>query len=45
MPAELDGTICVQHGEGNWFARYGSVREWVIKREAEMRVAKPDDDE
>lgn len=36
--AEHDGTINAQWGEGNWFARYGSVRDWVVKKEEEMRV-------
>lgn len=32
------GTIVVPYGEGNWFARYGSVKEWVVKREEAMRM-------
>lgn len=38
MPAELDGTVCVQWGAGNWYARYGGIKEWVFKREEEFRV-------
>lgn len=33
-----NGTLHVAWGEGNWFARYGSVKEWVVKREEGMRV-------
>lgn len=38
------GTVMADHGEGNWFARYGSVREWVTKHEEIMRqsVRPPD---
>ena len=39
MPSEVDGTITAAWGEGNWFARYGSVREWVVKEEERMRVS------
>jgi hypothetical protein len=25
------GTIRVSHGTGNWYARYGQVREWIVR--------------
>lgn len=28
-----DGTISLNLGSGNWFARYGQVRNWIIKQE------------
>lgn len=27
------GTTCCQLGIGNWFARYGHIRLWVLKEE------------
>lgn len=32
---EDSSSYCV--GRGNWFARYGQVRNWLIKREEETR--------
>lgn len=32
------GTIRAIEGRGNWFARYGQVREWVIREEETSRV-------
>lgn len=37
MPAEADGTRIVNYGSGNWFARYGQVRHWVIEHEEQAR--------
>ncbi len=31
--AEHDGTVGAQWGEGNWYARYGQVKEWVVREE------------
>lgn len=31
------GTVSINVGAGDWFARYGKAREWVIKEEAEFR--------
>lgn len=36
-PEIEDGTIQVSKGIGNWFARYGSVKEWTIREESEMK--------
>ena len=32
------GTIHVTKGVGNYFARYGQCREWLVKEEEETRV-------
>lgn len=34
---QLDGTISVNLGAGDWYARYGKVKEWVIIEEQRMR--------
>jgi len=31
------GTVNVSLGSGNWFARYGQCREWLIKQEERTR--------
>jgi len=36
MPAELDGTITINRGAGNWCARFGQVREWVVYQDARI---------
>lgn len=40
---ELDGTINVRYGSGNWFARFGQVREWLLKEEEASRIQKKQD--
>jgi hypothetical protein len=32
-----DGTVSCNLGSGNWFARYGQVKEWLVKRDEQMR--------
>lgn len=32
-----DGTENCQWGSGNWFARYGQVKQWVIKQDEDFR--------
>lgn len=44
METELGGTIVLHLGSGNWFARYGGVREWVIKQEESMRITERNED-
>lgn len=34
---ERDGTINVNAGIGNWFTRFGQIKEWVIKQEQNAR--------
>ena len=38
-PETEDGTISISNGSGNWFARYGQTREWLIKAEERTRDA------
>lgn len=35
------GTISLESGRGNWYARYGQIRLWVDEQE----FCEPDDDE
>lgn len=37
-PEIEQGTITLQMGIGNWFARYGQVTEWVIKKNESARM-------
>lgn len=39
-----DGTVQVNNGVGNWYARYGSLRDWVIREEANLRTIGKDTD-
>lgn len=32
-PSKDDGTVSAFEGTGNWFARYGQVRNWLLKEE------------
>lgn len=41
--ATESGTVNVNCGEGNWFARYGQVREWVVKQEELSRQSVRED--
>ncbi len=36
-PGELDGTLKMSRGAGNFYARYGQAKEWVIMEEEGMR--------
>ena len=33
-----DGTVAVNQGAGNWFARVGQVKEWIVKKDEEART-------
>ena len=37
IPAELNGTRIANYGSGNWYARYGQVKHWVIEHEEQTR--------
>jgi hypothetical protein len=37
-PEEEGGTASVQIGAGNWFARYGQIKEWTIKQDEFSRI-------
>lgn len=32
------GTVFVNSGIGNWFARYGQVRDWLLREEEATRT-------
>lgn len=32
-----DGTVNITNGIGNWYARYGHVKEWCVKSEERTR--------
>ena len=36
-PAEAGGTVTCRWGSGNWYARYGQIKEWVICQEQQFR--------
>lgn len=38
-PAAADGTVNINYGCGNWFARYGQCREYLIKCDERTKVA------
>jgi len=40
-----DGTMSASWGVGNWFTRYGQVRDWLVKREEETKVGIRKEDE
>lgn len=43
---EKDQTRGINRGAGNWFARFGQVREWVVYEEERMReCARPNREE
>jgi hypothetical protein len=41
------GTINIHMGNGNWYARYGQVKEWIVKEEEDSRqsVREENDDD
>ena len=42
---QQDGTIAVDRGEGNWYARFGQVKEWIIKSDEDSRISRRPSDE
>jgi hypothetical protein len=42
---EERGTVHLNSGCGNYFARVGHVRDWLIKEEEATRIGQRDDDE
>ncbi len=39
-----DGTINIQYGSGNWFARYGHIKWWLHQEEIDTQ-SKPEEDD
>lgn len=37
--SQLDGTVSASKGAGNWNARYGHVKEWIVTQEQRFREA------
>lgn len=42
---ERNGTVCVNQGTGNWYARYGYVKEWITMEEEVTRAKVRKDDD
>lgn len=42
---ELGGTVNVQYGEGNWFARLGQVQSWLTRQDEGSRSEYRQDNE
>lgn len=36
-PYQRDGTVNAAYGEGNWFARYGQIQEWMVRQDERTR--------
>lgn len=43
-PAEDGGTTNIHYGTGNWFARFGHVRDWIVKREEDAKIERRKDE-
>lgn len=43
-PQDEGGTTNINYGAGNWFARFGQVRDWTVKREEDARIDRRNDD-
>jgi ABC-type uncharacterized transport system ATPase component len=39
--ASLNGTMTCVMGAGNWFARYGQIRAWVLRQEEKAKNEGP----
>lgn len=44
---DTDGTLTYSKGCGNWFARYGQIRTWLVKQDeyTKKEVQKEEDDQ
>lgn len=40
-----DSTLVVQRGDGNWFARYGQVRAWMVREEKDFDSERDGDED
>lgn len=36
-PGQENGTVTINLGSGNWFSRYGQIRNWINKEEESSR--------
>lgn len=39
---ELDATVNIHLGVGNWFTRYGQIKEWCLKEDERARISARD---
>ena len=37
-PGDMDGTVHLNLGSGNYFTRSGHVREWLIQQDEQARI-------
>jgi hypothetical protein len=44
-PGQEDGTVHVELGVGNWFARRGQVADWLVRVDEESRSISRQDEE
>ena len=35
-PTMSEGTINWHYGSGNWFTRWGQIKDWISRKESEM---------
>lgn len=43
-PTDKPPTMAVNRGSGNWFARYGQIKEWVLYEDERIKLcARPRD--
>jgi hypothetical protein len=42
---ELNGTVNINYGAGNWFTRYGQVNHWLVKSSEQARIDVRKDEE
>lgn len=38
-PGDSDNTVSLCQGVGNWYSRYGQVREWLVYSDERERMA------
>lgn len=36
--SDNEGTVGVTRGSGNWYARYGQVKEWALRQEEAANI-------
>lgn len=36
------GTVNINFGVGNWFARYGLARDWIVRCERDTEISRED---
>jgi hypothetical protein len=41
-PIQQGGTVITHAGVGNWYARFGSIRSWLVHNDESMRLDERD---